>query len=444
MPLDLALRSAASLSRVDSFTNFRDHIKPEWIEEALEATGVATLRRRRLPADQVIWLVLGIALFRDKAIEEVVDRLNVALPSPHGAVAKSAIPPARVRLGAEPMRWLFERSAKKWAHESADRHRWRGLSLYGIDGSSLRLDDTAASRAEFDGWTTGTGPSSNPLVRVVVLMALRSHLIAAAGFGPYAATSEISHAVELIDRIPGRSLTILDALYLGAAALLQIERPDDERHWMTKAKSTTKMREIERYADGDCLVEMDVTWDARKLDPSLPKTWRARAVTYKRPGFPPRTLLTSLLDPNAFPAAELRELYHERWEIELGYGEIKTDMLDAEATLRSKSPALVKQELWGILIGFNLVRLEMERVANEARVAPTRISFLLALHLIRDQWAWSTDTRSPGAIPKQLLNLRAHLKRLLLPARRSDRSYPRTVKNDYRAYPRRKRETALK
>ena len=113
-------------------------------------------------------------------------------------------------------------------------------------------------------------------------------------------------------------------------------------------------------------------------------------------------------------------------------------------TLRGKSPVSVKQELWGILIGFNLVRLEMERVANEARIAPARIGFVVALHLIRDQWAWSAGARSPGAIPKQLLTLRRHLKRLVLPPRRSSRSYPRTIKNDYKAYPRRPRSGALK
>jgi hypothetical protein len=443
MALDLALRTAAALPHIESFARFRDHIKPEWIEEALEATGVATLRRRRLPAEQVIWLVLGIALFRDRAIEEVVDKLDVALPSPHGAIAKSAIPPARARLGAEPMQWLFERSAKKWAHESADLHRWRGLALYGIDGSSLRLPDTAANHAEFGRWTSGTGTSSNPIVRLVVLMALRSHLLAAAGFGGYAKTSELHHTHQLIAQIPERSLTILDGLFLGAALLLKIERLD-QRHWMTPAKSTTKMREIERYADGDCLVEMDVTHEARKLDPSLPRTWRARAVTYQRAGFAPRTLLTSLLDPNEFPAAEVRELYHERWEIELAYGELKTDMLDAEVTLRSKSPVSVAQEIWGTLIGFNLVRLEMERVANEIRLPPSRISFVVALHLIRDQWAWSTDARSPGAIPKQLRTLRAHLKRLVLPPRRTNRSYPRMLKNDYKTYPRRPRSEDAK
>jgi hypothetical protein len=86
----------------------------------------------------------------------------------------------------------------------------------------------------------------------------------------------------------------------------------------------------------------------------------------------------------------------------------------------------------------------MERIANEARVAPTRISFIAALHLIRDQWAWSTDARSPGAIPKQLATLRERLKRFVLPPRRSNRSYPRMLKNDYRAYPRRPRNGAVK
>jgi hypothetical protein len=86
----------------------------------------------------------------------------------------------------------------------------------------------------------------------------------------------------------------------------------------------------------------------------------------------------------------------------------------------------------------------MERVANEIRLPPSRISFVVALHLIRDQWAWSTDARSPGAIPKQLRTLRAHLKRLVLPPRRTNRSYPRTLKNDYKTYPRRPRSEDAK
>ena len=441
MALDLALQATAANSHLGSFATFAAHIDPSWIEEALEATGTATLRRRRLPAEQVIWLVLGIALFRDRSIKQVVENLDLALPSPQGGVAGSAIPKARARLGAEPMKWLFERSGRKWGHESADRHRWRGLSLYGLDGSSLRLADTEENVDTFGRFVSGGGESSNPMLRLVVLMALRSHLLVSASFGPYAATSELAHAQPLLSEIPPRSLTIVDALYLSAALLLSIEHRGESRHWMLPAKTNTKMRVVEERSATDSTVEMVVSADARAKDPSLPATWLARAIRYQRAGHAPRILLTSLLDHVAFPEDELSELYHERWELELAYDELKTEMLDAQITLRSKSPTGVQQELWGTLIGFNLIRLEMERIAAEARVAPTRISFVAALHFIRDEINWSASSQAPGAIPKKLLRMRDLIRRFVLPPRRPKRSYPREIKNDYRRYPRRK--TAL-
>jgi len=107
--------------------------------------------------------------------------------------------------------------------------------------------------------------------------------------------------------------------------------------------------------------------------------------------------------------------------IELGYDEIKTEVLEREESIRSQNPSSVAQEIWGILLAYNLVRLEMERVADEAGVAPTRISFIAALHLVCDEWLWCA-VASPGNIPKHLRNLRAKLTRLILPPRR-DRSY---------------------
>jgi hypothetical protein len=433
-----ALVAVGSVGRPESLDSFRNRVPAEWIEQALAATGTATMRRRRLPAEQVLWLVIGVALFRDRPIEEVVDALDIALPSPRGAVAKSAIPPARKRLGETPVRWLFERTAHEWSRKSLELHRWRGLGLYGIDGSVLRTADTEENRAEFGGWTARKGDSTNPLVRVVVLMALRSHVLAAARFGSYAGTSELGLARELVGDISDHSLTIVDALYL-SAEFLHTVNDGRHRYWLTKAKSNTKMRVVHQHAEGDSLVEMQTSDEALAKDPSLPRVWRARAIEYQRSGFPPRTLLTSLLDADAYPAQEIRLLYHERWEIELAYDEIKTEMLRGEVTLRSKSPSAVRQELWGVLIGFNLVRLEMERIAEEAGVAPTRVSFVVSLALVRDEWEWTARTRSPGAVPTHLRNLRDRLKRFILPPRRSQRRYPREVKNDYRRYPRRRR-----
>lgn len=97
-------------------------------------------------------------------------------------------------------------------------------------------------------------------------------------------------------------------------------------------------------------------------------------IKYRRKGFPERTLLTSLRDPKLFPATEIIALYHERWELELGYDEIKTELLDREETIRSRKPDGVAQELWGILLAYNLVRLDVTGIAKEASVEPTEIS----------------------------------------------------------------------
>src|SRR5476651_35568 len=114
----------------ESFTRLLSSIEAGWIEEALEATGAATMRRRRLPAEQVVWLVLGMALYRNWSISRVVSHLHLALPGETGrGVAPSAPVQARARLGEEPMRWLFERCAKSWAHRSARQHGHFGLGF---------------------------------------------------------------------------------------------------------------------------------------------------------------------------------------------------------------------------------------------------------------------------------------------------------------------------
>ena len=147
--------------------------------------------------------------------------------------------------------------------------------------------------------------------------------------------------------------------------------------------------------------------------------------------------MTSLTDPKAFPASEIVNLYHERWELELGYDEIKTEMLEREETIRCKSVAGVEQELWGIFLAYNLVRLEMERTADRLNVDPVRISFVGSLRLICEEWWWASSA-SPGAIPKNLARLSARMARLVLPPRRSERRYPRAVKIKMSNYPRKR------
>lgn len=426
MGFDRAFHAAATYASPTQLEDFRRRIDPAWITQALEATGTASLRRRRLPAEQVVWVVVGMGLFRDRPVEDLVSKLDLALPGQSATVARSSVSQARERVGSEPIKWLFERSASTWAGRSADEHRWRGLRLYGIDGSTVRVPDTPENREAFGGHNSRNGTVSGyPMVRITVLMVLRSHLLAAANFGRYEGTYELQYAKPLCDAIPDASLTVVDKGYFGAQFLLGIEGGHD-RHWLIRAKSNLSAEVIERFAAGDELVEMKVSKDARAQDPSLPRTWLARRIRYQMPGFREHWLLTSMRDPARFPAQEVVALYHERWELELGYDEIKTELLDREEAIRSKKPEGVRQELWGVLLVYNLVRLEMASIAREAKIEPTRISFVEALRLIRDEWSWLSVT-SPGAIPKRLAAMRRSIKRYVLPPRRS-RRFPRAVK----------------
>jgi hypothetical protein len=419
------------------FTRFQASIDPSWVLEALTATGTATLRRRRFPAEQVIWLVLGMALFRDLPIVEVVRDLALVLPgSGAGRIAASAVMQARARLGASPLRWLFEKCAEIWAKASADRHRWRGLAVFGADGTTVRVPDSPENRAEF-GAGNGRTVGGYPMVRIVTLMVLRSHLLLAARLGPYR-VSERKHARDLWPSVPDDSVVVADRNFLYARDLWPLQSGGTNRHWLSRARKNNKWRVVRRLGQGDALTEVLVNREARRQEPSLPERWTMRAIRYRRRGFREQTLLTSLLDPVKYPAQEIVALYHERWEIELGFDEVKTEMLEREEAIRSKTPVGVEQELWGLALAYNLVRLEMEHAAEIAGVPPTRMSFARCLGAIRIHLLRFAAI-SPGKLARAVEALHSELaESYVLPPRRTERLYPRAVKIKMSSYPRKR------
>jgi hypothetical protein len=444
MELGQALLAVGTGERAASFDVFSETLDPAWIAQALRATGSATVRRRKLPADYVVWIVIGMALLRDRSIQEVVRHLHLVLPAPDGArqtVSGSAIAQARERLGPQPLQWLFQHTADVWATASADVHRWRELAVFGVDGTTLRIPDTPENDAHFGrpGTSRGGAAAGYPQLRLVALMVLRSHLLAALAAGPYG-DSELALAERLWPQLPDRSLVIVDREFATYTLFHQLADPARRRHWLTRAKRgkrAMKWTVRQRLGPGDALVELRPSRATRRLHPDLPETLRVRAIRYHRRGFRPQTLLTSLLDPQAFPADEIVALYHERWELELGFDEVKTHTLEREeALLRSKAPARIAQELWGLALGYNLVRLAMARVAAHAEVPPARISFRHALNFIRVFWltGWLA---SPGVLPRRLAALQDELKLLILPPRRP-RRYPRAVKIKMSNYPRKR------
>lgn len=434
MNLDDALHEVAAFSVGDRLEGLKQHLQPEWIEEALALSGTVTLRRRRLPAEQVIWMVIGMGLLRNIPIEQVVDKLELALPDRKDTlIAKSAISKARQRLGEDPLAYLFAATAAEWATRSADAHRWRGLALYGLDGTTMRVADSPENRATFGGQNAGggRGESGYPQVRVVAMMALRSHVLSGVRFADYH-TGETTLARDIWNEVPEESLVIVDRNFLVKRDLIHLETSGN-RHWLSRTKVNTKWAVREKLGKDDYLVE----WEVQAT--GLPTTWTLRAIHYQKKGHPRATLLTSLLDAEKYPAKELVALYHERWETEIGYDELKTHLLDRREAIRSKTPSGVRQELWGIALAYNLVRLEMERVAAEANVPPTRISFVASLAMIRDEFhTLSLRSMTPGAMPASLARLRQRLKRLVLPSRRPDRVYPRAVKIKMSSYGRKR------
>ncbi len=363
-------------------------------------------------------------------MEKVVHWLDLVMPKKNGhagVVSKGAIPPARQRVGEDPLKILFEIVAEHWGRAGGSEERWRGLRVFGADGTTLRVSDSPENRATFELPKTGRQTAGYPQVRAAVLMDLRSRHWLDFNFGAFS-VGEGTVAWPMIQKVPEESVTIMDRFYVDYFQWSRLRAEGRDRHWLVRSRKNMVYEVVKRLGRGDILMEVAYPRALRRAHPELPKTFMARQITYQRKGFRARTLVTSLLDPEAYPAAEIADLYHERWDLELGYDELKSDLLKNEETIRSRTPEGIRQELWGIAIAYNMVRREMNLVAESLRIPARRISFLGALRLMQDLFYWRADGHSPGAIPRHMCRFRKNMKRLVLPKRREDRSYPRHVK----------------
>lgn len=429
-----ALEAIRELGPQEGIDRFAASLDPEWIKEALDFSGSASLRRRKLPAEQAVWLVLGMALFTDRSIRDVVDHLGLVigkLPS----LAPSNVTKARYRIGAEPLRWLFEKVAKKWS-ATPGLGDYHGLSVWGVDGTHARVQDSDQNFAHFGkpGGRAGPNDAGYPQLRVVALMNLSNRLLADARAGSWS-KSEHELARELWESVPDDSLVIVDRGFMSYMILLELVAARKNRHFLIRAKKNMKYEPVEVLPDGTVLALLWPNPKLRREDPELPDPIEVRVISYRGPQGELCRMFTTLTDPQRYPAQEVIDLYHERWELEIGFDELKTHMLEGKECLRSKRPEGVYQELWAQLLVYNLVRREMLLAAQAHNLPPKQISFRSSLLWIRGFWltAWHT---SPGNVPKSLANFRSTLDVLILPVRRSERRYPREVKIKMSSYPR--------
>ena len=333
--------------RAVGLRRLQGYIPAAWIDNAIRSTDKASLRRRRLPAEKVVFLVIALALYRQYSASEVVDELDIALPKMDGAfVSKSAITQARQRVGPAPVEWLFKESAKNWIKESADQAKFKGFSLFAIDGTTFRTPDSRCNRDHFGSQLSRSGRiGSYPQVRGVTLSSIQTHLICDAEFGPYGINQMLT-ARRLIPRIPNHSITVFDKGFMSAQILCGLRASGERRHFIIPAKSNTRWTRV-AGTDDDQIVSLTVSQQARRANPNLPDSWRARAIRTTDAKGRRRTLLTSLTDSRRFKPSEIEAVYRRRWQVETSYMELKNTMLGVALTLRSETVECVYQEIWG-------------------------------------------------------------------------------------------------
>lgn len=437
MQLSDALASVSLNSRTD-FQSLADVLDPALIEQGLNQAGVATIRRRKLPMESMVWAVIGMALFRKFPMRQLLNQLDILLPDGKPYVASSAVTQARHKLGSDAIRYTFDLTQSHW-HAQVNHPTWCGLTLLGVDGVVWRTQDTEDNTQSFSRTSNQSGKATYPQVRMVCQMELTSHLLTASSFDSVS-VSEMVLAEDLIEKTPDHSLTLFDKGFYSLGLLSRWRNTGTERHWLLPLKKGTQYQVIRKLGRQDALIELTPSRQAQKKFPDLEETVQARLVTRTVKGKKVE-ILTSMTDPLRFPSSDLVDLYSHRWEIELGYREMKQYMLDNKFTLRSLQPELVRQELWGILLAYNLLRYKMVLMASSLKgVFPNQLSFHgAALHIVHELTQLPFVT--PGNIPKQVMVLEKIAKQFILPARR-ERSYPRVLKCSKNRYPVRKNNAA--
>jgi hypothetical protein len=294
---------------------------------------------------------------------------------------KSGISQARTRLGEAPLRRLYERVVRPVASSATKGARYRAWRLVSLDGSCLDVADTAENEAAFGRPGAGRGESAFPQLRFVALVENGTHVLFGGCLGGFA-EGETTLAHGAVPALGPGMLCLADRQFFGHALWGEAAATGADLLW--RVKRNLRLPREARLADGSFLSTIYPSQTDRR---HRANGVRVRVVEYRLEGVadaePLYRLVTTILDPGEAPAAELAALYHERWEIEGALAELKTHLRGARVVLRSKTPALVRQEFWGLLLAHFAVRGLMHEAALRADEDPDRLSFLHAVRVVR-------------------------------------------------------------
>lgn len=388
-------------------------------------------RRRKLPAEVLLLVSILLGLYTEEAIGRVLGKLyrGARLLGPEPAVApagRSALCQGRARLGVRPLVDLFHRVARPLATPATPGACLFGLRVLGVDGTVEDVPDSPANARAFGRTGGQRGASAFPQVKGVYLVECGTHAVLDAGFWP-CRTSERVGGLRLLRAVGAGALLLWDSGFHSFAMAARTRAR--QAHFLSRLPGHVKLAPHAVLPDGSSwawLLPSDRA--ARRAGERL----RVRVLAYTltdpaRPGYGrAHRLITSLLDPQAYPARDLVVAYHERWEVELAIDEIDSHQRLARQPLRSQQPLGVLQELYGLLIAHYALRALMRDAARQAQVDPDRLSFVRAVSLLKDA-IYDFQLVAPRHHPRLYRRLLADLARELLPPR-AQRTNPRVVK----------------
>ena len=359
---------------------------PDQVRRVLSETGRASERERDLPAQVMVYYAIALALYMGSSTREVLRCLLEGLRWLWGAGAvkvagRSGISQARTRLGEAPLRQLYKQMVHPIATHATKGAWYRPWRLVSLDGSCLDVADTQENRTNFGSPGASRGESAFPQLRFVALVENGTHVLFGARLGRYA-DSETTLALDVLTALRPGMLCLADRQFFGYALWQAAAATGADLLW--RVKSNLRLPREQVLPDGSYLTTVYPSEaDRRHRTAGL----QLRVIEYRLEGIPEAEplyrVVTSILDPQRAPAADLAALYHERWEIEVALAELKTQLRGARVVLRSKTPALVRQEVWGLLLAHFAVRGLMHEAALQADEDPDRLSFSHAVHVVR-------------------------------------------------------------
>lgn len=372
------------------------------VRAVLAATGKASQRERDLPAHVVVYYAIALGLYMHSSYREVLRCLLEGVqwlldPAVTLKVAgNSGISQARTRLGWEPLQQLHDAVVQPIAVAATQGAWYRGRRLVSIDGSTMEVADEAANDEAFGRPGVSRGESAFPQLRFVALVENGTHVLFGTQQGPYA-TGEITLAKAALRALRKGMLCLADRNFFGFALWQQARSTGADLLW--RMKNNARLPREQPLADGSYLSRI---YSSDKERRHQRNSVTVRVIEYRLQGVtnaePIYRLLTSLLDPVQAPAAELAALYHERWEIETALAELKTHLRGAKLVLRSKTPDLVRQEFYGLMMAHFAVRGLMHEAALKADLDPDQLSFLHAVRVVRRKLA-ALHAIPPSAAP---------------------------------------------